>query len=238
MAGGAPRRDARVVHRRVGAVGRACVARRAWLRGRDMVRWHAARGPCKARETRVTGHAVSGCCNVVRRLRHRGGAGEAAAVVTGGAAGRDARVAHGRAGTEGGRGLVTGRTIGRGREMRGRLRNLSNARERLAAVAGGAARSDAGVIHLAAPKVVNPALWQVTQSADVAKCPAGFETGATPVKDCPLWQVVQPEVMPAWFIGVLGPYVVPLWQVVHGCEVGIWFAGMPPAAVAKLSVLL
>ena len=56
----------------------------------------------------------------------------------------------------------------------------------------------------------------------------------TPVKDCPLWQVVQPEMMPVWFIGVLGPKVEPVWQVVHGCEVGIWFAGMPPVAPAKL----
>ena len=39
----------------------------------------------------------------------------------------------------------------------------------------------------------------------VAMCVAGFETGVTPVKLLPLWQVVQPDVMPVWFIGVLGP---------------------------------
>jgi hypothetical protein len=27
------------------------------------------------------------------------------------------------------------------------------------------------------------ALWQVAQSSEVGKCVAGFETGATPVKD-------------------------------------------------------
>ena len=41
MAGGAARRNARVVHRRGGAVGRTRVAGRARLRGRNMVRWHA-----------------------------------------------------------------------------------------------------------------------------------------------------------------------------------------------------
>jgi hypothetical protein len=85
---------------------------------------------------------------------------------------------------------------------------------------------------------VNPALWQVVQSAVVARWPAGFETGVTPVKLLPLWQVVQPDVIPVWFIGVLGPYVVPLWHVVQDCEVGMWFAGMPPVAPAKVSVLL
>ena len=54
-------------------------------------------------------------------------------------------------------------------------------------------------------KLVNPALWQVAQSAEVERWPAGFETGVTPVKDCPLWQVVHPDAMPVWFIGVVGP---------------------------------
>ncbi len=54
-------------------------------------------------------------------------------------------------------------------------------------------------------KLVNPALWQVAQSAVVAIWFDGFDTGVTPVKDCPMWQVAQPEVMPAWFIFVPGP---------------------------------
>jgi hypothetical protein len=47
--------------------------------------------------------------------------------------------------------------------------------------------------------------WQPTQSPVAAIWFVPFETGATPAKDWPLWQVVQPDVMPVWFIGVLGP---------------------------------
>ncbi len=51
---------------------------------------------------------------------------------------------------------------------------------------------------------------------------AGFETGVTPAKDCPLWHVVQPDVMPVWFIVVLAlNAVVLLWQVEQSCEVGM-----------------
>jgi hypothetical protein len=56
-----------------------------------------------------------------------------------------------------------------------------------------------------APAKLTKLLWQVTQSALVAMWVEGFETGVTPVKLLPLWQVVQPEMMPVWFIGVLGP---------------------------------
>ncbi len=45
-------------------------------------------------------------------------------------------------------------------------------------------------------KLVNPVLWQVTQSAEVEMWFAGLETGATPVKDWPLWHVVQPDAIP------------------------------------------
>ncbi len=31
-------------------------------------------------------------------------------------------------------------------------------------------------------------------------CVDGFETGVTPAKLLPLWQVAQPDVMPVWFI--------------------------------------
>ena len=67
----------------------------------------------------------------------------------------------------------------------------------------------------------------------------GFETGVTPAKDCRLWHVVQPDVMPVWFIAVLGPNaVVLLWQVEQSSDVGIWVAGLPitpPAPVWQLA---
>jgi hypothetical protein len=66
-----------------------------------------------------------------------------------------------------------------------------------------------------------------------------LETGVTPVKLLPLWQVVQPDVMPVWFIAVPGPNaVVLLWQVEQSRLVGIWLAGlprMPPAPVWQLA---
>ncbi len=38
----------------------------------------------------------------------------------------------------------------------------------------------------------------------------GLDTGVTPAKAVPLWQVAQPLLMPAWFIGVPGPKLVVL----------------------------
>ena len=43
-------------------------------------------------------------------------------------------------------------------------------------------------------------LWQLSQLAVVGKCALDLETGATPVKLVPLWQLEQPVVMPVWFI--------------------------------------
>ncbi len=76
-----------------------------------------------------------------------------------------------------------------------------------------------------APAKVVKLLWQLTQSAVVAIWVDGFETGVTPVKDCPLWQVVHPDVMPVWFIAVPEKAAVLLWQVEQSAEVGMWFAG-------------
>ncbi len=90
-----------------------------------------------------------------------------------------------------------------------------------------------------APEKVTKLLWQLTQSEVVAIWLDGFETGVTPVKDCPLWQVAHPDVMPVWFIAVFGPNaVVLLWQMEQSCEVGMWFAGLPstpPAPVWQLA---
>ena len=44
----------------------------------------------------------------------------------------------------------------------------------------------------------------------------------TPVKLLPVsWQVAQPEVMPAWFIGVPAKLDVDLWQVAQSAVVGM-----------------
>ena len=78
-----------------------------------------------------------------------------------------------------------------------------------------------------APAKLVKLLWQVEQSALVAMCVVGFETGVTPVKLLPLWQVAQPDVMPVWFMAVPGPKtVVALWQVAQSSEVGKCVAGL------------
>ncbi len=56
---------------------------------------------------------------------------------------------------------------------------------------------------------------------------AGLEIGLTPANDCPLWQVVQPDVMPVWFIAVPEKAAVLLWQVEQSSDVGMWFVGLP-----------
>jgi hypothetical protein len=46
-----------------------------------------------------------------------------------------------------------------------------------------------------------------------------------------LWQLAQPDTMPAWFIAAPENESVLLWHVSQGCVVGTWFAGLPIAAV-------
>jgi len=73
--------------------------------------------------------------------------------------------------------------------------------------------------------------WQVAQSAVVGMCPVPCGFGVTPVKAVPLapaaWQVVQPAVIPVWFItpGLNDAGLV--WHNVHVAVVGMWFAGLP-----------
>ena len=70
--------------------------------------------------------------------------------------------------------------------------------------------------------------------------PCGF--GVTPVNAIPVglaaWQVVQPLVMPLWFITPeFGPRLPLAWHIVHAWLVGMWFAGLPPVAPLKLVVV-
>ena len=64
-------------------------------------------------------------------------------------------------------------------------------------------------------------------------CPLPCGTGVTPKNGMPLaptaWQVVQPVVIPEWFIvpGLYDPGR-PRWHSVHAAFVGMWFAGLPP----------
>ena len=64
---------------------------------------------------------------------------------------------------------------------------------------------------------------------------AGLLTTVTPVKLSPeAWQVAQPLVIPAWFIGVPGPNAekfVGEWQVSQANSVGICATGFPVAVV-------
>ncbi len=49
------------------------------------------------------------------------------------------------------------------------------------------------------------------------------------------WHVVQPAVMPTWFI-VPGTKLAGLWQVLQVCEVGMWPTGNVANAPAKDTV--
>ena len=202
MTGGAAGRDARVVHRRSRAEGRrAAVTGRAILRcgnvggglahhaARAGVAAGAARGDARAierasreaDEARVAGDAVGRGCNVGRGLRDRRDASEGLAIVTGGAAGRDARVVHRRSRAEGRRAAVTGRAILRCGNVGGGLADHA-AR---AGVAAGAARCDARVIERASREADEAGVAgnAVGRGCDVVQ---GFETGVTPAKAWPL----------------------------------------------------
>ena len=75
-------------------------------------------------------------------------------------------------------------------------------------------------------------LWQLAQSAVVGMCPVPCGFGVTPVKAVPValaaWQVVQPLVMPLWFITPGTRLLGLVWHSVHAWLVGMWFAGLPP----------
>ena len=81
------------------------------------------------------------------------------------------------------------------------------------------------------PAKVEVDLWQIAQSAVVGMCPVPCGIGVTPVNAIPVglaaWQVVQPEVMPLWFITPGLNDVVLVWHSVHAAVVGMWFAGFP-----------
>ena len=85
---------------------------------------------------------------------------------------------------------------------------------------------------IAVPAKLETDLWQLAQSAVVGTCPAPCGFGVTPVKAVPVtaaaWQVVQPFVMPLWFITPGLNVVVLLWQSVQAWLVGMWLAGLPP----------
>jgi hypothetical protein len=50
------------------------------------------------------------------------------------------------------------------------------------------------------PGLVLAVVWQFSQGPLVGKWFTGLDLGVTPAKTWPLWQVVQPLEMPAWFI--------------------------------------
>ena len=75
-------------------------------------------------------------------------------------------------------------------------------------------------------------LWQVAQSAVVGMWPVPCGFGVTPVKAVPValaaWHVVQPLVMPLWFITPGTRLFGLVWHSVQAWFVGMWLAGLPP----------
>jgi hypothetical protein len=64
--------------------------------------------------------------------------------------------------------------------------------------------------------------WQVSHAAVVGIWFTGLDTGVTPAKAWPLWQLAQPLRMPVWIIAVPENDVnlVAEWQVSHAALVG------------------
>jgi hypothetical protein len=75
-------------------------------------------------------------------------------------------------------------------------------------------------------------LWQSAQSDVVGMCPLPCGFGVTPANGVPVtaaaWQVVQPVLMPLWFIAVPAKVVklVAAWHISHAELVGMWFDGL------------
>ena len=62
-------------------------------------------------------------------------------------------------------------------------------------------------------------VWQVSHGALVTMCVADLVFTSA---NWPPWHVVQPVVMPAWFMTEPANEVAILWQVSHDACVGIW----------------
>ncbi len=75
------------------------------------------------------------------------------------------------------------------------------------------------VWFICVPAKLDVDLWHVAQSAVVGMCPVPCGFGVTPVKAVPValaaWQVVQPEVMPLWFITPGTRLFGLVWHVAH-----------------------
>jgi hypothetical protein len=74
--------------------------------------------------------------------------------------------------------------------------------------------------------------WQVSHVALVGRWFRGLDTGVTPVKTWPLWQFVQPLLIPVW---VITPEPVPKlvpWHAEHTCVVG----KCPSGGVVKFAI--
>ena len=75
-------------------------------------------------------------------------------------------------------------------------------------------------------------LWQVAQSDVVGMCPLPCGFGVTPANGVPVtpaaWHVVQPLLMPLWFIAVPAKLVKAdaEWHVSHAALVGTWLLGL------------
>ena len=136
---------------------------------------------------RVAGHRPSG--DMRGRLDHAAaGAGVAGVASPGG----DTRVIE-RSAREADEAGVAGDAVGRGCDVGRGLRDRGDASEGLAIVTGGAAGRDARVVHRRRRAEGGHAAGAGQQSCDVGMWLAGLPT--TP--PAPVWQLAQPEVMPA-----------------------------------------
>ena len=61
-------------------------------------------------------------------------------------------------------------------------------------------------------------VWQLSQGAEVAMCVADFVFTSV---NWPPWHVVQPVVIPAWFITEPANEAPILWQLSHDAVVGM-----------------
>jgi hypothetical protein len=70
--------------------------------------------------------------------------------------------------------------------------------------------------------------WQVSHAEVVGRWFVGLDTGVTPAKTWPLWQLAQPLRIAVWIIDVPENDVNLLaeWQVSHAEVVGRWLDGL------------
>jgi len=79
---------------------------------------------------------------------------------------------------------------------------------------------------------VDVEVWQASHGAPLGSIwLIGFETGVTPLKLCPLWQLAQPLTMPVWLNTACSQPMVVVWQLSHEPVEGTCPLDLPVAVV-------